>query len=81
MRQQKIGLQAGDSGVVLWRQRQIALSARDVVAGLFFDPGVVKRSVIRHEIEHQREAALPKTPCEGASARHCLPISNARCSR
>jgi hypothetical protein len=46
-----------DAAVVFRRRCQSVLGAFDIELGIRFDPMVVKRGVIRHEIEHESNAA------------------------
>jgi len=47
-----------DACVVVRCLRQIGFSSSDVVVGVFFDPGMIRRGVIRREVEHQPQAAI-----------------------
>ena len=46
------------AAIVLRRASQITFAAVDEVFGMLVDPWVIRRHVIRHEVEHQLQSAL-----------------------
>ncbi len=61
--------------VVLRRASEVALAAMDEVVGMLVDPRVIRRHVVRDEVEHQLQSALLQPLSQAGECRRAAQIA------